>query len=64
MLYTRKEPYMSIVEPIKDKNALKKIEQELLESNYRNYALFCLGINSGLRISDILKLKSKNIQEV
>ena len=50
---------MNVVEPIKDKNDIKRIKQ-VLKSNERNLLLFNLGINSGLRISDILALNIKN----
>ncbi|MBR1617326.1 tyrosine-type recombinase/integrase [bacterium] len=54
---------MSAVEPIKDKKSIAKIEKDLLKTNYRNYALFCLGINSGLRISDILNLNVEDVKD-
>ena len=34
------------------------------KSEFRNYLLFLFGINSGLRISDILSLKVKDVQDV
>ena len=40
---------------------IKLIEKILLKQNYRDLLLFTFGINSGLRISDILNL---NIQDV
>ena len=46
---------MNIVEPIKNIDDIKKIK-ECLSKNKRNLLLFSLGINSGLRISDILSL--------
>ena len=53
---------MNIVEPIKRKSDIQKIKK-VLSKNKRNLLLFNLGINSGLRISDILALmlKIKNI---
>ena len=53
---------MKFVEPIRDKEQIKKVKQVLKQSNQRNYLLFVLGINSGLRISDILKLKVKDVK--
>lgn len=52
---------MNIVEPIKD---LKKLEEfkEVLRSNPRNYLLALLGLNTGLRISDIVKLKVGDVK--
>ena len=48
---------MEIVEPIRDKRQLEAIKKVLRGSNLRDYALFVLGINSGLRVSDLLGLK-------
>ena len=45
---------MNYVQPIKDVNKIKKMEQILKEQNMRDYILFELGIYSALRISDIL----------
>ncbi len=53
---------MNTVQPIRDLTKIKKIESILKKQNYRNYILFRLGIYSGLRISDILKLKVKDIR--
>ena len=53
---------MSIVEPIKKRSDLKKIESYFYATSERNLLLFELGINSGLRISDILKLDVKNVK--
>lgn len=49
---------VNIVEPIKNLNDIQKIK-DYLSNNKRNYLLFSLGINSGLRISDILALDTK-----
>ncbi len=49
---------MNTVEPIRDLNKLNKIKGNLLkQKNPRDLLLFVLGINTGLRISDILPLK-------
>jgi integrase len=53
---------MTTVDPIRNKNDICKIKRVLLESNYRDYLLFEVGINTGLRISDILKLKVSDIR--
>lgn len=53
---------MNTVQPIRDINQIRKIEQILKQQSERNYILFRLGINSGLRISDILKLKVKDVR--
>ena len=53
---------MGFVEPIRDKKKIEKIKIILKESGTRNLLLFVLGINCGLRISDILNLKNKDVQ--
>ena len=59
----RKELRMNIVEPIRSKKDLKKVEKFLKERSYRNLLLFVLGTNSGLRISDILSLNVGDVQD-
>lgn len=49
------------VDPIKNKASVVKIINELEKDNERNVILFKIGIYTGLRIKDILKLKVKNI---
>ena len=53
---------MELVQPIRDKQVINKFKQELLHHSYRDYILFTVGINTGLRISDILPLKVKDIK--
>lgn len=50
------------VEPIRDIEKIQEIKQYLLHRSYRNYFLFTFGINSGLRISDILPLCVKDVR--
>lgn len=53
---------MNTVEPIRDRIKINAIRNNLkLEKNPRNYLLFVMGINSALRISDLLKLKIKDV---
>lgn len=54
---TNKKGGMNTVEPIRDLDIIEDIKQDLKKSSLRNYGLFIVGINSALRISDILKLK-------
>lgn len=50
------------VEPIKNIKDIAKIKQYLLgKSNKRDYMLFTVGINVGLRAGDLLRLKTKEI---
>ena len=45
---------MEIVQPIRDKEKIEDMKRELLKSGYKNYLMFIIGINTGLRIGDIL----------
>lgn len=54
---------MNLVQPIRDKKKLEEIKKILIKKNYRDYILFMVGINTGLRISDILELKVKNVKD-
>ena len=54
---------MNTVQPIRDKNLIRKIETILAEQGTRNLMLFVLGTNSGLRISDILKLTVADVKD-
>ncbi|WP_144508277.1 site-specific integrase [Bacillus mycoides] len=53
---------MNFVQPIRDPEQIQQIKKYLKEKNTRNYILFVMGINTGLRISDILKLKVGDVQ--
>ena len=53
---------MNKVEPIRDKNKIKEIKNILKKKSYRNYMLFVLGINTGLRIGDLLSLKVEDVK--
>lgn len=52
---------MKYVEPIRKISDIEKIKKTL-STNPRNRLLFAFGINTGLRISDILKLKVKDVK--
>ena len=49
------------VQPIKDKHKIQRMLKVLEEDNPRNGLLFRVGLNTILRIQDILDLKVKNI---
>ncbi|SDM78076.1 Phage integrase family protein [Dendrosporobacter quercicolus] len=53
---------MELVEPIKSKKQITALKNYLRGQNIRDYLLFVLGINSGLRISDLLKLTVEDVQ--
>lgn len=50
------------VQPIRDLNKLNDMKEFLLSRNERDYLLFVLGINSGLRVSDLLKLTVEEVK--
>ena len=54
---------MNTVEPIRDKRKLEKMKKFLKDKSLRDYTLFVTGINSGLRISDLLSLKLADVYE-
>ena len=55
---------MNFVEPIRDIKQIDQIKGNLYrKKNPRNYLLFVFGINSGLRISDILSLKLGDVKD-
>jgi len=51
------------VEPIRDEKHIKKVKR-LLKNNTRDLFLFTMGINNGLRISDLLKVKVKDVKDL
>jgi integrase len=53
---------MEFVQPIRDKKKLEEIKVNLKKQSLRDWFLFVMGINTGLRISDLLKLKVKDVQ--
>ena len=52
------------VQPIRSPEQIQAMKKALLKyCSYRDYILFTLGINVGLRVGDLLKLKVKNVTE-
>lgn len=49
------------VEPIRDPDQIREMKEYLLHKSYRDYFLFAFGINSGLRIGDILPLRVMDV---
>lgn len=47
---------MKLIQPIKDTNLINTIKSEFLKVGYKNYLLFYIAINTGLRIKDIINL--------
>ena len=54
---------MEFVQPIRDLKKIETIKKLLRQQNLRDYCLFVVGINSGLRISDLLKLRISDVIE-
>ena len=52
---------MNVVEPIRNRNDVKNLEKYLSFQSSRNRMIFVFGINTGLRVSDILAL---NVEDV
>lgn len=52
---------MNFVEPIRSKEKIEQMKIELRKTGEKNYLIFLFGINVGLRISDILNLKVKDV---
>ena len=57
---------MSTAQPIRNIDELEAFRRFYLdnEPNLRNYALICLGVNSALRISDLLELRWKDVYDI
>ena len=53
---------MNIVQPIKDREKLEDLKEELKKNGTRDYMLFYTGINSGMRVSDIVTLTKDDVR--
>lgn len=51
----------NLVEPIRSKSEIRALEQYLRKKNKRNCLIFVFGINTGLRVSDILGLNVSDV---
>ncbi|MBS4190356.1 site-specific integrase [Bacillus sp. FJAT-49705] len=54
---------MKTVQPIRELEKIEEMKEALMRQHYRNYFLFVLGINTGLRISDLLALRVSDVRE-
>ncbi len=54
---------MNTVEPIRDMDLVLDVADYLKAKNERDFCLFMFGIYTGLRISDILKLRVRDVRE-
>ncbi|WP_409298589.1 tyrosine-type recombinase/integrase [Peribacillus sp. SCS-26] len=53
---------MNCVDPFKDVEQIKAIKKYLREHSYRDLLLFVMGINTGLKISEILSIKVSDVR--
>ena len=53
---------METVQPIRELSKIRAMKNALRKSGERDYMLFCVGINTGLRISDILNLRVSDVR--
>ena len=54
---------MELVEPIRDIRKIEKMKKYLKAKSLRDYCLFTVGINSGLRVSDLLNLRVGDVED-
>ncbi len=54
--------FLNTVEPIRDMDLVLDVADFLKSKNQRDYVLFMFGIYTGLRISDILKLRVRDVK--
>ncbi|KAB7670734.1 tyrosine-type recombinase/integrase [Bacillus sp. B1-b2] len=52
---------MEYVDPIKELESINAIKEILRKQSQRDLLLFVLGINTGIRVSDLLSLKVKDV---
>ncbi len=52
---------MNKVQPIRDTAMIANVKNLLMKKNYKYYMMFTIGINTGLRVSDILSLKVSDV---
>ncbi|GEL76578.1 site-specific integrase [Tenuibacillus multivorans] len=53
---------MNEVQPIRDQELINKMKSILMKRSYRDWFIFTMGINTGLRISDLLQLKVDDVK--
>lgn len=54
---------MNYVEPIRDKTTVQDIADYLKDIDDKYFIMYMIGIYSGLRVSDILKLKVRDVRD-
>ena len=54
---------MNFVQPNRDKEKLEQMKEELKKRGTRDYLMFLTGINTGLRISDLVSLNRDDVRD-
>lgn len=54
---------MEFVQPLRTRADIERVKEALRKRSSRDYAMFVLGLNSGLRISDLLRLSIGDVLE-
>lgn len=64
---TEKTPFdrsaKRVMQPIRDLDVLEEFKRQLKAWDWRNWMMFVFGINTGLRVSDILPLKVRDVEK-
>jgi len=53
---------MNLVQPIRDREKLEDLKEELKKKGLRDYMLFLTGSNSGMRVSDVVNLNVNDVR--
>lgn len=53
---------MNTVQPIRDREKLNELKEELKRNGTRDYLLFYTGLNSGMRVSDVVNLNVNDVR--
>lgn len=53
---------MNAVQPIREKEKLEELKEELKKGGTRDFLLFYTGLNSGMRVSDVVKLNRDDVR--
>lgn len=53
---------MKLVQPIRDREKLEDLKEELKKKGLRDYMLFLTGSNSGMRVSDVVNLNVNDVR--
>lgn len=59
---SRGDGIVALVQPIKDRQKIAELKMELLKRNYKYYILCIIGLNTGLRIGDIIPLRVEDVR--